>query len=183
MSDVMVTVKGYVAKDPVLGESANGVVWTTIRVASTHSFRDRATGQWVDGQTLWFTVRVFADKARNLVTSVRKGTPVVVYGRLSVREYDFTREVRQGEGTSSEVTTHMWEMAIENATVAVDTSRGPVVYSKTNHTKQPPTDTPTQMLPNSWEDKGANAAPEGAPDEEDEDDCGDCDDVGEAAAA
>ena len=163
MNNVMVTVKGYVAKDPKLFQSASGVWWAMIRVGSTPTYQDK-NGKYVDGDTMWFSVRLFADKARNLAESVHRGTPVLIHGRLAVREYDFTREERSEVGAVSEVTSHRFDLCIENATVAVDTSRGVVRYAKLNHTDKVPESAPVVVgaAPEErWATPGELAAPEG----------------------
>ncbi len=47
-----------------------------------------ASAAWVDGRTLWFTVKAWKNTARNVALSLHKGDPVVVTGRLSLDEWD-----------------------------------------------------------------------------------------------
>lgn len=92
MQDINATVQGRVAADPEMRVSnRTGSPFTTFRVASTP--RRQVSGQpgaYEDGDTSWFTVFAFGHLGANLLKSIRKGEPVVVHGRLQVR--DFKRE-------------------------------------------------------------------------------------------
>jgi single-strand DNA-binding protein len=88
MSEMVSTLAGYVASDPRLFVSANGTAFTTFRMATTRRFVDRSTGQWVDGQTLWFTVKTWRETARNVAQSLRKGDAVVATGAVGMDEWD-----------------------------------------------------------------------------------------------
>ncbi|GAB2458918.1 single-stranded DNA-binding protein [Xylanimonas ulmi] len=134
MSDVTVTVVGHVGQDPALYTAPSGTRWTSIRVASTRRVRDPLSGEWGDGPTLWFTVRAFGDRALNLVESVRKGTPVVVTGRLAFEEFEGRRQERGPDGTTHEVKFPRYALVVENASIGVDLARGSVRYMRTVHT-------------------------------------------------
>ncbi len=138
MSDVSITVVGHVGQDPHLFTAESGTRWTSIRVASTRRVRNPQTGEWGDGPTMWFTVRQFGDRAMNVIESVRKGTPVVVTGRLALEEYQQRKEERRPDGEVVEVVTPRTAQVIENATVAVDLSRGIVKYTRTISTSAVP---------------------------------------------
>ncbi|GAA1270446.1 hypothetical protein GCM10009665_68460 [Kitasatospora nipponensis] len=58
------------------------------RLAATERRYDRSRGDWVDGETNWVTVVAWRWLAANVVSSVNKGDPVVVCGRLRIREWD-----------------------------------------------------------------------------------------------
>jgi single-strand DNA-binding protein len=85
--DVTVTLSGFVATTPTLFTSPSGTDFTSFRIAQTRRYVDRERGEWVDGRTVWFTVKSFRHAARNVATSLHKGDPVVVTGRLSVDEW------------------------------------------------------------------------------------------------
>ncbi|MBE9926855.1 single-stranded DNA-binding protein [Cellulosimicrobium cellulans] len=86
--DVTVTLSGFVATTPTLFRSQSGNDFTSFRIAQTRRYLDRERGEWVDGRTLWFTVKVWKNTARNVALSLHKGDPVVVTGRLSLDEWD-----------------------------------------------------------------------------------------------
>jgi single-strand DNA-binding protein len=132
MSDVNVTVVGHAGTEPSLSTSPNGVEWTTFRLASTRRVRDPRTGEWADGETLWFTVKAFRDKARNLSLSVRKGDPVVVTGRFSTEEWDGERVHVLADGSTVAVTEKRYRHVIEAQHVGVDATRGMVRYARVN---------------------------------------------------
>ena len=133
MSDVNVTVTGFVGQDPVLYTSNSGNVWTSFSVASTRRVRDSA-GQWSDGATMWFRVKAFGDRARNAVKSLHRGTPVTVTGRLAVEEYVVTKQGSQPDSAGPTEDKRV-DLVVENATIAVDITRGTVDYSRTIHTE------------------------------------------------
>ncbi|QAY70453.1 single-stranded DNA-binding protein [Xylanimonas protaetiae] len=174
MSDVNVTVVGHVGQDPTLYTAESGTRWTSIRVASTRRVRDPRSGEWGDGPTMWFTVRAFGDRALNLVDSVRKGTPVVVTGRLAVEEYEVRKQEKGPAGEAVEVREPRTSHVIESAVVAVDLSRGVVRYTRTVHTGAVPSGAPDAVTRSAgeaaggerWETRGDAAAPWGEPTDE-----------------
>ncbi|SDS69538.1 single-strand DNA-binding protein [Paraoerskovia marina] len=85
--DVNVTLAGFVGTTPRLFTSQNGTPFTSFRVASTKRYLDRSSNAWVDGKTIWFTVKAWRQPATNVAESVRKGDAVVVTGRLAVDEW------------------------------------------------------------------------------------------------
>lgn len=87
MNEPLITVVGNVVVDPELRTSQAGKPWVTFRVASTPRVRDRSSGNWVDGETLWLGCRAFGEMAENIANSLTKGTRVIVQGRLSSRSY------------------------------------------------------------------------------------------------
>ena len=76
-----ITVRGWVGNKPTLTRTAHDRVFTTVRVASTHRYRD-SRNEWVDGDTQWFSAVFWDDAADNVARSVRQGEPVVLTGRL-----------------------------------------------------------------------------------------------------
>nr|WP_241744549.1 single-stranded DNA-binding protein [Cellulosimicrobium arenosum] len=85
--DVTVTLSGFVATSPTLFRSESGNDFASFRIAQTRRYLDRERGEWVDGRTLWFTVKAWKSAARNVATSLHKGDPVVVTGRLALDEW------------------------------------------------------------------------------------------------
>src|SRR5258706_14921151 len=59
-----------------------------MRVAWTPRRQDRVTGEWVDGQTSYVTVNCWRRLATNVAVCVRKGDPVAIQGRVTVRPFD-----------------------------------------------------------------------------------------------
>ncbi|MFC5140477.1 single-stranded DNA-binding protein [Actinomycetospora rhizophila] len=89
MNETMVTVTGNVASDVIAKRVGNNQehLLVTFRVASSERRYDKASDTWIDGGRFTASVtcwRRLAEGARVLV----KGDPVVVTGRLSVREFE-----------------------------------------------------------------------------------------------
>ena len=83
MNDITIT--GNVVYDPER-RAASGKSWVTFRVAHNHRHRDLATGEWVDGEPTFIEVSCWRALADNVATSVVRGMPVLVTGRLRSRE-------------------------------------------------------------------------------------------------
>ena len=63
------------------------------RIASTPRFRDNASGEWKDGDSLFLTCNVWRQAAENVAESLTRGMRVIVSGRLRQRSY----ETKEGE--------------------------------------------------------------------------------------
>jgi single-strand DNA-binding protein len=83
-----ISLTGYVATQPVARLVKEGVTTVSMRVAWTPRRQDRATGEWVDTNTSYATVVCWRKLATNAAVCLRKGDPVTVQGRLSVREFE-----------------------------------------------------------------------------------------------
>ncbi|MFF9339749.1 MULTISPECIES: single-stranded DNA-binding protein [unclassified Streptomyces] len=85
MNDTMVTLVGNVAttvdwRDTVAGRVAR------FRFAVTARRWDRERAVWTDGPTSFYTVSAWRSLGANVMASVAVGEPLVVHGRLRVRE-------------------------------------------------------------------------------------------------
>ncbi|MFH8386609.1 single-stranded DNA-binding protein [Kitasatospora sp. NPDC018058] len=87
MSEAHVTVLGNVATEVSYGETANGVPMANFQLGCTERRYDRERACWVDGETQWLRVTAWRALAVNLIGSLAKGDPVLVTGRLRVREW------------------------------------------------------------------------------------------------
>jgi len=86
-NDVDLTVAGVVGSEVrIFHADDGGTPFAMFRMAHTARVRD-AAGGWRDGETLWFTVKVFRQAARNAAQSLRTGDAVLVHGRLSTEEW------------------------------------------------------------------------------------------------
>ncbi len=88
MNEAQVTMVGYVASTPSLVVTKAGRFVANMRVGVTPRRQDRDTGQWSDGDTSYVTVTCWRSLATNVAACLRKGDPVVVKGRMRVRQYD-----------------------------------------------------------------------------------------------
>ena len=117
MSETYVTVVGNVATTPEHKVTQSGATLAKFRLATTPRRLDRTTGRWGDGPTSFYTVVCWRALADNLTSSVGKGDPVVVVGRLRVTSWDNER----GSGTVAE---------IEGVHVGHDLSKGIAMFRK-----------------------------------------------------
>lgn len=86
MNETLVTVVGNVATEPETQVTATGVALTRFRLATTTRRWDAERGAWTDGATSFYTVRAWRNLAGNIKESVGLGEPLVVQGRLRIRE-------------------------------------------------------------------------------------------------
>jgi single-strand DNA-binding protein len=86
MNDSLITVQGFVGTKPTLRAAGPHVV-ASFRMASTPRRLVRATGEWADGETQWYTVSCWRSLGENVNISLDKGDPVFVHGRLTSRTW------------------------------------------------------------------------------------------------
>jgi single-strand DNA-binding protein len=123
MNEAHISLTGYVASQPRLRSIREGVQILSMRVAWTPRRLDRSTGEWTDGNTSYATVTCWRKLADNAAVCLRKGDPVVVRGRLSVRTYD------DKEGVSRT------QVDVDATSVGHDLCRGVAQFQRT----RPPT--------------------------------------------
>ncbi|MGO1539003.1 MAG: single-stranded DNA-binding protein [Leucobacter sp.] len=87
---------GTVATVPKLIQIAPEVTLCSFRLACNERRYDRERGEWVDGDTNWFTVSVFRQMAAHAAASFSKGDRVIVHGRLRVRRWEQKEKDRSG---------------------------------------------------------------------------------------
>ncbi|MFC9389507.1 single-stranded DNA-binding protein [Streptomyces venezuelae] len=85
MNDTTVTLVGNVATAVEYRDTATGGV-ARFRFAVTARRWDREKELWTDGPTSFYTVSAWRSLGANLAASVSVGEPLVVHGRLRVRE-------------------------------------------------------------------------------------------------
>ncbi|MER7515901.1 single-stranded DNA-binding protein [Streptomyces sp. NPDC126499] len=85
MNETMVTLVGNVATNVEFRETVTGGV-ARFRFAVTARRWDRERAVWTDGATSFYTVSAWRSLGANLAASVSVGEPLVVHGRLRVRE-------------------------------------------------------------------------------------------------
>jgi single-strand DNA-binding protein len=82
------TVVGNLATRVDLRSVPDGTPVASFRVASNERRRDRATGSWRDGDTLYVNVTCWRALAENVHASFGVGDPIVVHGRLFTRSWE-----------------------------------------------------------------------------------------------
>ena len=90
-----ITVVGNITRDPEMRFTPSGVSKVTFGVAVNRSWRNQQSNEWEE-QTSFFNVVCWRELADNVGASLKKGTRVVVTGRLEQRSW----ETEQGEKRS-----------------------------------------------------------------------------------
>ncbi|SDF39026.1 single-stranded DNA-binding protein [Pseudonocardia oroxyli] len=89
MSDILTTVVGRLTNEPVIRDLGAGREVVSFRMACNHGFYDRQTGAWKESSTSYLSVDVWRRHlGRNVKQTFAKGDPVIVHGRLYVREFE-----------------------------------------------------------------------------------------------
>jgi len=118
MNEAQITLQGWLGADP-LYETKDGVSRCRFRVATTPRRWDKESGQWVDGETQWYSVITWRGLADNCGTSLKRADPVVVHGRVKADTWSNRAGI---EVTSFE---------IEASMVGHDLTRGTSVFTRT----------------------------------------------------
>lgn len=90
-----VTLVGNLVDDPELRFTPSGVAMARLRFAVNRRWRD-ASGEWQEDVS-FFSGTVWREQAEHVAESLRKGSRVIVVGRLSQRRW----ETENGEHRSS----------------------------------------------------------------------------------
>ena len=88
MNDSSVVLIGKVVSDIRYVQSQDGHGNARFRILVKERRFDRTTNRFVDAEPSFFTVLSWRHLADNVKASIRKGDPVVVSGRLRVREWE-----------------------------------------------------------------------------------------------
>lgn len=111
------TLTGYVGHTLEMRQTKTGVPTLSFRVGTTP--RMRTPQGWVDGVTTWTTVVCYRSLAENIFTSIHKGDPVVVHGRVRTQAWKDPNEQLQER------------MVVEARFVGHDLNRGSTRFEKT----------------------------------------------------
>jgi single-strand DNA-binding protein len=121
MNDITFPIVGNVVNDVELRFTKSGEPVASFRIAAGTRRFDRPNDRWVDGDTHYFTVSCWRGLAHNVVQTITKGMPVLVFGRLRSREVqrpcgDHTHTVRYSD--------------IEAFSVGPDLARGTATFTR-----------------------------------------------------
>ncbi len=119
-SDLTVTLVGWVGTEPKHYTGSGVTPFTSFRMANTRRYFDRVQNSWTDGRTEWFTVKVWRQSALNVASSLRKGDPVLVHGRLATEQWD---------GPDGQRTT----LVLEALAIGPDLTYGRASFARTIH--------------------------------------------------
>lgn len=87
MQDITVTAVGNLTAEPQLRVVGSGAQVCSFRIGITPRHRDRASGEWVDGTSMFLSVSCWRRMAQNAHATLHKGDRVFVTGRLRQRSY------------------------------------------------------------------------------------------------
>jgi len=86
--DNQITLRGYVTAEPKFWQSTpTQTPLAEIRVGSTPRRLNRATGEWLDGDTSYYTVKCWRRLAVNVASCLRKGDMVLIRGKVVMRTW------------------------------------------------------------------------------------------------
>jgi single-strand DNA-binding protein len=118
-NEAHVSLTGYVATQPQTRTfDTTDATNLSMRVAWTPRYQDRVTGEWVDATTSYVTVTCWRRLAAYAGICLRKGDPVLVKGRLTVRSY----EGKDGKTRIS--------VEVEATSIGHDLSRGVAQFAR-----------------------------------------------------
>jgi single-strand DNA-binding protein len=87
-NETNVTIVGYLTADPELKSTSTGLAVVNLTIASTPSKFDKATNQFVDGETLFMRATAWRTFAEQIAASLRKGDKVIALGRMLAESYN-----------------------------------------------------------------------------------------------
>jgi single-strand DNA-binding protein len=83
-----ITLRGFLTAEPKLWQpTPTHTPVTEIRVGSTPRRLNRASGEWEDGVTSYYTVKCWRRLAVNVRSSLRKGDMVIIKGKFVTRTW------------------------------------------------------------------------------------------------
>lgn len=100
-NETFLTIRGRLTQDPELRYSQSGSGVANFAVAVNASKFDKNTNQWADQPTKFWRCAAWDQgkltRAQNAANLLKKGDSVIVYGELTVREYQKDGETRTAE--------------------------------------------------------------------------------------
>jgi single-strand DNA-binding protein len=154
VNEAHVTITGWVAAEPHYAVTANGTPYLSLRVGCTPRRFDRQTNQWQDDDSLFVTVNCWRGLAENVNASeLRRGTPVLLTGRLRIRQYERADQWR-------------FSAEVEALTLGPDLNRGTVDFRPAQ--RSGPLTDEDRRLARETADQWALTAPTGEEEEETE---------------
>ena len=117
MSEIPITVFGNVVSDVRSISTRTGATLSSFRMAVNNRKFSKTTNTWIDLDTTYLTVNCWRQLGDHVLVSVKRGDPVLVAGRLRVRDWS----TEDKSGTVVEV---------EAMSVGHDLSRGTATFSR-----------------------------------------------------
>ncbi|MEV6946852.1 single-stranded DNA-binding protein [Streptomyces sp. NPDC051172] len=137
MNETIICAVGNVATKPAFRDLASGPS-ARFRLAVTTRYLDREKNEWTDGHTNFFTVWARRQLATNVTASLDVGDPVIVQGRLKVRE-----DAREGQNRVS--------ADLEAVAIGHDLTRGTSAFRRPGRAEPGTTAAAPQQPEPNWE--------------------------------
>lgn len=100
-NETFLTIRGRLTQDPELRYSQSGSAVANFAVAVNASKFDKNTNQWADQPTKFWRCAAWDQgkltRAQNAANMLKKGDSVILYGELTIREYQKDGETRTAE--------------------------------------------------------------------------------------
>ena len=87
-NSTVITVVGNVVSEITYKHGEDGKTNAFFRINSTERRYNTGIGDWEDGETLWLGVSCWRKLADSVKTTLSKGDPVIVQGKLRIRHYE-----------------------------------------------------------------------------------------------
>jgi single-strand DNA-binding protein len=97
LNEPTITITGNLTADPELRFTASGQAVASFTVAQNPRYRDSASGEWKDGDSVYLRCTAWRHVAENICESLQRGDPVIVIGRFRINKYTD----KQGEAKQS----------------------------------------------------------------------------------
>lgn len=130
-NDVPITIVGNLTGDPELRFTPGGEAVCKFTVAFNPRVKDRASGEWKDGEPSFYSCTAWRQLGENMAESLARGARVIVTGSLRQRQWETT----EGEKRWA------WEITVD--AVGPDLSWATATVKKmarTGHNDVPPDD-------------------------------------------
>lgn len=87
-NSTLITVVGNVASEISYKHGEDGKTNAYFRLTSTERRYNTSLGDWEDGESLWLGISCWRKLADSVKTTLSKGDPVIVQGKLRMRHYE-----------------------------------------------------------------------------------------------
>lgn len=143
MNDTFITLLGNVVSDIRSVTTTNGVPMARFRLGVSPRKYDRESQQWTYRESSFYTIVAWRRLAEHTLCSVERGDPLVVTGRLSIREWE--RDDRWYTCAEVEAWTLGHDLARGTSQFTRLSRRRPPTEEEARSTDaEPPTDTTTE---------------------------------------
>lgn len=136
--DTLLVVKGNLAADVTLKFTPAGHAVANFTVVSTPRYFDRTVGEWRDGEPVFTRCTAWRETAENLAESVRRGSRVIVTGRLVQRSWQTSDGQKR---STTELDVDEVGPSLRYATTAIHRAHRPGTGNPAGHDRGPAPET------------------------------------------